>query len=1510
MKTRLTYPRTNQKERGTILIIALFAAIVLGALVLYAYSDSQRAATESEIHANHELAISAAEYGAELTASLLAQSDNAGEDFVSTSLYRTGGGEAWDQRRIGGMFQDIEWRVRIRSARLAHEFGTMPPTWMSAVHSGKYGDIYEITSTARNPNVVGMRCGFLWPHATVQLIMGLESGGKDSPLDQVEGTLNIEKPSNVQAATLYVSGEDHNLKFFDMKGHSPATQEASIEGSGGATQSDDKSGIFFATSAGDFDRGLILVNYMHNELPIPFYKIDTKLSSGGSAPSGAYFNNIPGAQSMTFMDPSRPSGHYSGGTLTNWTAPSPLVVWPNRVNWTPPNIVEDSASRPNIQALLLDITKGGPYKHDTYFLGGGSHNPQAGAGRSLYLADTPGSTAHSVTMVRPDGTFQYQFVHPDSNIESSQESQDGKSFSLSIEKREDIMNLYAFRRAEGVAIPTIETITLNRPSGTTQARIPVDRRITDSNQPTAKPDGGFNFVGGISARPHPMNPGTAFHPYFNKFEQSTTRQRRFSTHYVLRKKPGGAENERQILVKNITPNQSRIAAAANWTRGSNNEWNYTAQTPWYDWDGTYVWSDFKIRGDNTHGLIFVRDAAGLSFPGVLTTQGSNVGTSATVNSAMGLYAYKLIIPRLFTVDEIIGYRTGRDEGEPLTVRYNRAHIVNSEGRRAAQTLTIVDGKLMMGYDSEPVPLRGPAPAILNDMKANPALLRSDDGGIRVIDQTYNGTAVAGTARRVTSMEQFNETDGTASILVALVTGFEGQGSTHDPFGYNGVVFSINVVPPVTPPPDPGEEGYYHGEVHFNKYSQWWEQQTETGLTGKDSIAAISVNKVGDSADWEDAYKFLWTNLTFDDWDALADNHKARLLRQAGYPGLVIDAGNFAANRSIIIQALASDLYTSTGNGEEYASFKYLGQFRPATELDGVTLKEGLDAGLELDPRLIARINNDPERPPVPTIYYTDNDIAYYWSLLESLFIRFKPFIGMTGAERDEIRTVSWPIVDWLAANWYISGVSDQARFAEQMRIARLHTNNVGFTWSNLPGGLEKDLQPPDEKSGFNYNLEYIDARFTGTGLERTTANDNFTDEDGNVRSSALQVRDTAITARGFAAELFNKDQTIARANMPWILTSYWGGEFGAVDNGGGNYTTGQESLKFVAGEMVQEAGANHVARTGETVELNTNLKGSQADGTQVRIQLFLAECDNPSKWTDDELATAVDLCYVPYTGYDEDDWNRIRDLWGLKEYHRRYSIGFHRGGTSPVAELRAQYLLNHLELTVLGVKEYNPYYEINDPWNSLRQLVEKRRVRIIDDTDPLNPVETDEEREEVFLRAGNDLPTFQFDREIDGAGVLFVNGNLLITDTFAFNGILIVAGDIIVKRVEKPDRISYGPNGNPTYNGNSLMLGANGRYYYTDKDGNRVEVDEKDWDRKTDAPYTSRLVVQGALVASGVIQGDGEIILLHSETALDPLSKIFPGSEGLGRLRQLVWTHNDDIPTDTIWNDELDPVKP
>ena len=44
-----------------------------------------------------------------------------------------------------------------------------------------------------------------------------------------------------------------------------------------------------------------------------------------------------------------------------------------------------------------------------------------------------------------------------------------------------------------------------------------------------------------------------------------------------------------------------------------------------------------------------------------------------------------------------------------------------------------------------------------------------------------------------------------------------------------------------------------------------------------------------------------------------------------------------------------------------------------------------------------------------------------------------------------------------------------------------------------------------------------------------------------------------------------------------------------------------------------------------------------------------------------------------------------------------------------------------------------------------------------------------------------------------------------------------------------------------------------------------------------------------------------------SDEALETLRRIFPGSAGLGRLRQLLWNHNDDIDVDSIWGNAANP---
>jgi hypothetical protein len=112
-----------------------------------------------------------------------------------------------------------------------------------------------------------------------------------------------------------------------------------------------------------------------------------------------------------------------------------------------------------------------------------------------------------------------------------------------------------FRRAGGSgARPTVEAVDMG---GGHRISIPVDWNLTDYNKPnTTNPDGGINFVGGISARPHPMLLGTASSPYLNGFLNNATgamnvsatkpsQPQRFSIHYVLRQKPGATAGDKQ-----------------------------------------------------------------------------------------------------------------------------------------------------------------------------------------------------------------------------------------------------------------------------------------------------------------------------------------------------------------------------------------------------------------------------------------------------------------------------------------------------------------------------------------------------------------------------------------------------------------------------------------------------------------------------------------------------------------------------------------------------------------------------------------------------------------------------------------------------------------------------------------------------------------------------------------------------------------------------------------------------
>jgi hypothetical protein len=152
---------------------------------------------------------------------------------------------------------------------------------------------------------------------------------------------------------------------------------------------------------------------------------------------------------------------------------------------------------------------------------------------------------------------------------------------------------------------------------------------------------------------------------------------------------------------------------------------------------------------------------------------------------------------------------------------------------------------------------------------------------------------------------------------------------------------------------------------------------------------------------------------------------------------------------------------------------------------------------------------------------------------------------------------------------------------------------------------------------------------------------------------------------------------------------------------------------------------------------------------------------------------AVEMCYQEY--YDPRTKQDMQSKYSIKEH--RYSLGFHRNGKK--YNDRDPYAQDRLEIIGLGVKTFNPFRTTDGGGVSF--------IASEPSGDPADPVHTvvpnyptNEDAEGKYAKAPV-TPTFVFDKPIDGAGALIVNGNLHIKSTFAYYGILVVLGDLIVE---------------------------------------------------------------------------------------------------------------------------------
>jgi hypothetical protein len=146
-------------------------------------------------------------------------------------------------------------------------------------------------------------------------------------------------------------------------------------------------------------------------------------------------------------------------------------------------------------------------------------------------------------------------------------------------------------------------------------------------------------------------------------------------------------------------------------------------------------------------------------------------------------------------------------------------------------------------------------------------------------------------------------------------------------------------------------------------------------------------------------------------------------------------------------------------------------------------------------------------------------------------------------------------------------------------------------------------------------------------------------------------------------------------------------------------------------------------------------------------------------------------------------------------YEHRGQLGWHREGAEidkikrpeenlifTDDEYKTAYL-DHYEYVMMGMRAFNPYMTISAARDGESPNHEYLAYLPVAGGDPQK-----KHQYEPKLKPANEMPTFVFtgtpssgiNREVDGAGILVVNGNLVIRNRFAYHGLLIVLGDVTV----------------------------------------------------------------------------------------------------------------------------------
>lgn len=358
------------------------------------------------------------------------------------------------------------------------------------------------------------------------------------------------------------------------------------------------------------------------------------------------------------------------------------------------------------------------------------------------------------------------------------------------------------------------------------------------------------------------------------------------------------------------------------------------------------------------------------------------------------------------------------------------------------------------------------------------------------------------------------------------------------------------------------------------------------------------------------------------------------------------------------------------------------------------------------------------------------------------------------------------------------------------------------------------------------------------------------------KMATYNVPDKRVDARYFSLEAFG----YKTVDMPAAYAKSDGGVYerlrmSDVQAGGGSseIPVFSTTVPMLPGELIPDT--DSVESSGEYVPLMSKTRKEQANGRPITPRIIWKETNRPLPEMDmrhlhdfPEWFRGVHDNYPEHTGYR--NGNLVTALLQQFPDEHRGAIGWHREGPNPdpadtgtlsLEDYKLTYG-DHYEFVILSEKEYMPYETIRSGGKTYLAVTPPESAEGV----YAEGFELSDCRPK--LKDPANMPTFIFaGKEIDGAGILVVNGNLEIRTKFAYHGTLVVMGNIEVYKGDRKVPVTNADGEVVDSDGNVLTGGGDsGLWYYIEDGVKKYSSPTYEW--------PGDLVVQGRVYVGGEIR--------------------------------------------------------